>query len=147
MKRFVSTAFAIAVMTCSPAFAQDPGLQKCRAMSDSAQRLACYDALPVAAPAPPAAPARSPLARFGFEDRPQGDELAAAQSHVAGRYDGWGPRSLIRLANGQVWEVIDGSSGWVGANNPKVTVRRGVMDSFFLEFEGLNASPRVRRIQ
>jgi hypothetical protein len=147
MKRVVWLSVAWAATASPFAFAQDSGLQKCRAITEPAQRLACYDALPVATPAPPAAPARSPLARFGFEDRPQGDELASAQSHVAGRYDGWGPRSLIRLANGQVWEVIDGSSGWVGATNPKVTIRRGVMDSFFLEFEGLNASPRVRRIQ
>ena len=143
MKRAAPIAFAAAALAGN-VLAQESGLQKCRAIADSAQRLACYDALPVAAPA---APARSPLARFGFEDRPQGDELASTQSHIAGRYDGWGPRSLIRLANGQVWEVTDGTSGWVGATNPKVTIRRGVMDSFFLEFEGLNASPRVRRVQ
>ena len=142
---------AALVSLASAAHAQDAGLQRCRAIAEAAQRLACYDALPLAAPpasaAAPAAPARSPLARFGFEDRPQGDELPSMQSQVNGRFDGWGPRSLIRLANGQVWEVVDGSSGWVGAVNPKVTLRRGVMDSFFLEFEGLNASPRVRRVQ
>ena len=31
--------------------------------------------------------------------------------------------------------------------NPKVRVRRGALGAFFLEFEGSNRSPKVRRVQ
>jgi hypothetical protein len=149
-----------------PALAvDDAAVQRCRAMTDNAQRLACYDGLPVAppsaprapvaaapaapkpAPSAPAAPSPSLLSRFGFESRAQPDELPEVQSHIPGRFEGWGPRSAIALANGQVWQVIDDSARTAYRENPKVTVRRGSLGSFFLDIEGVNPSPRVRRVQ
>jgi hypothetical protein len=53
----------------------------------------------------------------------------------------------IRLDNGQVWEVIDGIGAAVGPDQREVTVRRGAMGSFFLDFAGTNHSARVRRVQ
>jgi len=135
---------------------------KCRHVADATARLACYDAIPyVAAPvagpasAPPAAtrpaePAsapRSALERFGLVARPPAEDLQSITSSVNADFFGWGPNERIRLDNGQVWEVIDGSTGSVGPANRKVTIRRGALGSFFLEFEGLNSSPRVRRIR
>jgi hypothetical protein len=151
------------------AFADDASLQRCRAMKDSTQRLACYDAIPLGvapvpapamapspsgtAPAPaaaaPAAPASSPtlLQRFGFESRAQPDELPAVESTIPGLFEGWAPRSSFKLANGQVWQVTDETKRTAYLQNPKVKITRGAFGSFFMEIEGIRTSPRVRRVQ
>src|SRR5688572_25609442 len=86
-----------------PALANDGGFKRCRAVKDPAQRLACYDAMPLAdspaAPvAPPAAsprgsapspgaavapaaqPAESGEGRFGLERRTPTAELPTIES-------------------------------------------------------------------
>jgi hypothetical protein len=147
------------------AFADDASLQRCRAMKDSTQRLACYDAIPFGvAPAPamapgpsgaaaaaaaPAAPASSQtlLQRFGFEARAQPEELPSVDSTIPGLFEGWAPRSTFKLANGQVWQVTEETSRTAHIQNPKVKITRGSLGSFFMEIEGVRASPRVRRVQ
>ena len=69
------------------------------------------------------------------------------ESHIPGHFEGWGPSARIKLANGQVWQVVDGTSAFFNRDNPKVVVRRGMMGGFFLEIENSNRSPRVRRVQ
>ncbi len=165
-------AVAVLTLAATAALADDAGLQGCRAIADSAKRLACYDALPIAPPAaaqarPPTGPSASPsagpsaesasvaspaakpslLSRFGFEQRVQPDELPALESYIPGRFEGWGPGSAIKLANGQVWQISDDSTRRAWLENPKVTVRRGAFGSFFLDVEKVNPSPRVRRVQ
>jgi hypothetical protein len=83
----------------------------------------------------------------GLERRAPEAELAAIESHIPGRFDGWGPDSTIKFANGQVWQIADGSSGALWIENPKVRVRRGLLSAFYLEIEGTNRSPRVKRLQ
>ncbi|MDP1899887.1 MAG: hypothetical protein Q8K96_05485 [Rubrivivax sp.] len=142
--------------------ADDAALRRCRALADAPARLACYDALPLGAAAaaataaapgaqtmgtPPvaaAAPAATP-ATFGLEQ--QRAELPEINSRIAGRFEGWGPRSRIRLANGQLWQVSDDSSGVYDLMDPKVTVRRATLGSFILEIEGARRAPRVRRVE
>lgn len=118
-------------------------IARCRALADGAARLACYDALVPPAPAPAAAPA----AGFGLENRqptPMSDTL---ESRLSGRFEGWGPKTRFRLDNGQVWQVIDGSSAATRLTDPKVRITRGSMGTFFMQFEGLNQQPRVRRVE
>ena len=144
------------------AFADDAALQRCRALKDSAQRLACYDAIPMGVPSAPAlapsqpgaaapanAPASSPtlMQRFGFEGRAQPDELPSVESTIPGLFEGWAPRSSFKLANGQVWQVNEETSRMAYLQSPKVKIVRGAMGSFFMEIEGVSQSPRVRRIQ
>ena len=142
-----------------PVLAQD-GLQRCRALTDTTARLACYDALadaavltrtggPAAATAPvaTAAPPRAAEAAFGLPEAKRPDAVEAVHSTVGPRFGGWGPNSRIRLANGQVWQVIDGSSVELPEGARKVSVKRGALGSFYLDFEGLNTSPRVRRVE
>lgn len=69
------------------------------------------------------------------------------ESSVSNDFYGWDPNTRIRLNNGQVWQVIDGSTGTVNADNRRVKVTRGALGSFFLEFEGMNKAPRVRRVE
>jgi hypothetical protein len=155
-----------------PAFANDGAIKRCRAVQDPAKRLACYDALPLgeAAPAPATPPAVAPgraapvpgqpsaalapkpapeglEARFGLERQTPTVELPAIESFIPGPFMGWGPNYRIRLANGQVWQIADDSSRRLDLRDPKVTVRRAALGSFFLDFEGDNRSPRVKRVQ
>lgn len=145
-------------------WADEAGLRRCRGVTDSAARLACYDALPLPVPgarsaeapraaapaqvAPKVAPRTTPAERFGLEHQAAALEQAdMIESRIAGRFEGWGPKSLIRLANGQVWQVVDDTSRMIPRDNPKVTIRRGILGAFYLDIEGDNRSPRVRRVQ
>ena len=168
--------------------AQANTLQQCRSVTDPAQRLACYDALPVAASAPTpsvsaasatattsatnaggavkstagatsttvtetapsplaAAPKPAPVGQFGLEDRIAKATESSISSEIMGKFEGWEPNSRIKLANGQVWQVSDDSSRSVYLKSQKITIRRGALGSFYLEFDGSNYSPRVKRIQ
>lgn len=137
------------------ALADDAALLRCRAIQDGPARLACYDAIAVPAapkaaakaPATAAAPAASSREQFGFEHKQEILKVEAIESTIPGRFEGWRANENIRLANGQVWQVVDDSraSHWI--ENPKVRVRRGALGAFYLEIEGTNRSPRVRRLQ
>jgi hypothetical protein len=179
-KRFMDirlTGLVLALSSATFAHAvDDAAFERCRGIRDAAARLACYDGLPVGAPAtappaPPIAPSRapttaptapsSPAARaptpapatqptpaFGMEARaPAVEPPNTMESSIRGRFEGWGPRSRITLANGTVWQVVDDSSAVLNLDNPKVVIRRGMMGGFFLELETTNRSPRVRRLQ
>jgi hypothetical protein len=152
-----SFAFLTLAVSAPLAYADNAGLQQCRAITDSAQRLACYDALPVtvvpasaAAPSPRAAAAPSAATKvddFGLEEkRASTNQLATVESSINGRFEGWGPNSRITLANGQVWRVMDDSSATLYLDNPKVLVRRGLLGAFYLEINGTNRSPKVKRV-
>lgn len=141
--------------------AQAEALANCRAQAEPMRRLACYDAIALpaarspaastpAAPAAPPAPAGTPVpaaadAGFGLPAASQG--TASIESRIAGVVEGWGPRTQFRLANGQVWQVEDGSSASLYLREPAVRVRRGFAGAYYLEFEGSNRTPRVRRVQ
>ncbi len=126
--------------------ASDAAVNQCRLESLAAKRLACYDAIPVPAvsAAPAAAQAAAPAAasRFGLPS----PAAESVDSRIAGRFEGWGPKTRFTLANGQVWEVEDGSSAALWLDGPAVRVRRGFAGAYYLEIEGSNRSPRVRRL-
>ena len=124
----------------SAALADDSAVLKCRALPEAAGRLACYDAMPLGA---------APGANFGSETiKKKPDELPAAMdSTVAGEFDGWGPNSRIKLANGQVWRIIDDSSAVLPRrSDTKVRIARNVFGTMFLSVEGTNQSAKVRRV-
>lgn len=149
------------------ALADDAGILRCRAIKDSAARLACYDAIavPSAAPAaasqpkagtPAAAAAAAPKAaeapptpaqQFGMEAKTPAAQLEAIESTIPGMFEGWGPNTVITLANGQSWQISDSSSGYIHKENPKVRIRRAFMGSFTLEFEDSSRVAKVRRVK
>jgi hypothetical protein len=153
----------VALAAVSPAQAQNQALQRCPKIDDAAVRLACYDAiLPPAtasaikpavtqptAPAAAAAPGAvaTQIDGFGLASSARNAELAFIESAVNPDFDGWAPNQRISLQNGQVWVVVDGSSGSLRRPGGKVTVRRGLLGSFFMDFEGLTRAPRVNRVQ
>ena len=133
------------------ALAADPTLQQCRSIPDPAARLACYDALPLQAgpaTATPAVPAAEVPAQFGLvREAAPVVELPSIESTIPGHFDGWYPNRRVKLANGQVWQVADGSTRFYDLDNPKVTIRRGVLGAFYLDLSVDNRSIRVRRVE
>jgi hypothetical protein len=161
MTKYLALPLLLAVS--SAALADDAAIQKCRAVADAGQRLACYDAIalapampkparaaaPVAATAPVAAP-QAAEQRFGLEQvkKQENETPKSIESTIVGNFDGWGPNSRIKLANGQVWRVVDGSEAVLTpAQNPKVRIERNFIGTMFLKVEGTNNSAKVRREQ
>lgn len=138
-------------------------LRRCRAIGDDAQRLACYDAIsvgetgtasappiPVAANQAAPAPEPAPAAQFGLERKVQAKqeaEVTNIESTIAGRVDGWRGSTRFTLANGQVWQIADGSQGFYRLDNPRVEIRRGLFGSFYMKLEGANHAPKVKRLK
>jgi hypothetical protein len=153
MKALPLPVLMFALLTASStALADDAALLKCRTLSDTATRVACYDAIPVGVAGPAvaaAAPARTPEQNFGLEAVKQREaQPASIRSTVVGDFDGWGPGSQIRLANGQVWRVIDGSDAVLPrTKDAAVTIERNVFGTLFLKVDGGNSSAKVRRVQ
>jgi hypothetical protein len=137
------------------ALASETALEQCRAIADPSARLACYDGLPLPANAggPTAkveSKARLPEtpAQFGLsrEVTPSVD-LASIESTIPGHFDGWYPRRRVRLANGQVWQVAEETTRLYDLDNPKVTIRRGVLGAYYLDLTVDNRSIRVNRVE
>ncbi len=87
-------------------------------------------------------------AQFGLsrEVTPSVD-LASIESTIPGHFDGWYPRRRIRLANGQVWQVAEETTRLYELDNPKVTIRRGVLGAYYLDLSIDNRSIRVNRVE
>lgn len=162
-------ALLVLLAISGSALADDGALLHCRTIADVAGRVACYDAIPVApaartatgavatpravAAAPvaaPAAPAANTEAGFGLDTmaKDRTADLKSIESTVVGKIEGWGPTTQFKLANGQVWRVVDGSSEWfMERTNPKVVLSRNALGTIFFEVDGAKQPPRVRRIQ
>jgi hypothetical protein len=141
------------------ALASETTLEQCRGIADPSARLACYDGLPLPANAGgPAAKAEAKVeskarmpetpAQFGLsrEVTPSVD-LASIESTIPGHFDGWYPRRRVRLANGQVWQVAEETTRLYDLDNPKVTIRRGVLGAYYLDLTVDNRSIRVNRVE
>lgn len=168
--KLLPTLTAVSLLVPLWTAAQDAGLRRCRLIGDSVARLACYDALPAGAASAPAAPARAaaprapalpatpstpaaaapaaPPAAFGLERQQPREEVQAITSTIPGRFEGWGPHTRFKLANGQIWQVVDGSSAYYELDSPKIRVRRGLIgNTFYLDIEGQTRTPQVRRVE
>ncbi len=144
------------LLASGPALADDASLLRCRTIGDASQRLACYDALPAAAPRAqannaytPAPSARAMEQAFGVapEKKEREQQLKSFTSTIPGRFDGLAPNQQIVLANGQVWRIIDDSSAPVSGINLKVKVERNFVGTTFMVIEGTNTAPKVKRIK
>ncbi len=141
------------LLLSSAALADDAAILKCRSLADTGARLACYDGIQLgarpAAAAVVAAPARDREADFGIEAiKQRAAEPASVTSTVVGEFEGWGPGSQIRLANGQVWRITDGSEAILPRKrDARVTIERNMFGTLFLKVDGSNSSAKVRRVQ
>ncbi len=87
--------------------------------------------------------------RLRVKLRPGTDiEYAAEQTELVGRFRGYEPGTVLSLANGQKWRVVEGSY-WSPAREAekvrKVTVEPGALGSFFMEIEGVGR-PKVKLV-
>lgn len=141
-------ALLVLLSISSTALADDAALLRCRGIADASARLACYDALVVLTSEEKARQTEaSQRERFGLGAQSDKTAPEAIETTIPGHFEGWFPGASIRLANGQVWQVNDGSSGVHYIDNPKVRIRHGVFSAYYLEIEGTNRSPRVTRVQ
>ena len=136
-------------------------MQRCSSVTARDARLACYDSLAAQLAAPtgiPTAAAKpsdkagtvlaaiaAPAGNFGLEVQALKNEPEAIASQIDGLFEGWGPNRAITLANGQVWQINDGSSAVLYLKSPKVKIRRGILGTFVLELDGTNETAKVRR--
>lgn len=149
------------MLVSTAALADDAALVKCRQLEDGPVRLACYNAIPLQPAATAAAPAAAAAyttvaaptkaemeAMFGREPEVlKSARVNAIETSIAGPFDGWVRGQRIRLANGQVWKVVDDTEDVLELNNPKVTVKRGLLGAIFLDIEGAHRNPKVQRVQ
>lgn len=105
----------------------------------------------VSQPAPAAQPvavvATQTPAEFGLERQAQQAQIESIQSRIVGAFRGWEAKSKITLENGQVWQIADGTRGVYSLESPSVTIERGVFGTFFLKIDGVNRSPKVKRLK
>lgn len=155
-------ALFVLLFVSGSALADDAAMLQCRSITEVPARVACYDAIPVGAAAPLAAPVVAAAAAPTPQQREQAFGMATVKapksvtpeqdnsisSTIAGRFDGWSGNELIKLSNGQVWRIVDGSSAVLSPmTDAKVKVERNVIGTYFLKIEGTNNSPKVRRVQ
>jgi len=172
----MKTMFAL-MLVSGAALADDAAMLRCRQVADGPARLACYDAIPlpvtvapstagaiVGAPAASAAAAPQTAAAAGvvvaapsradmenmFGREPailHAQRLETLETSIDGDFDGWVAGQRIRLANGQVWKVVDGSEDTVDLHNPNVTIKRGLFGAIFLDIDGAHRNPKVQRVK
>jgi hypothetical protein len=147
MNRTLITSLALLTLPAAVR-AEDVALRQCRNIGHPVARLACYDALSL--PPAPAASASSTAAgalegQFGLPA--PSERVQELVTRFEGSFEGWRANERIRLANGQVWQVIDGSTGVYELKSPQVTIRRGALGRFVLDIEGAAKRPGVRRVE
>ncbi|MGK5027727.1 hypothetical protein [Janthinobacterium sp. RB2R34] len=155
-------ALFVLLFVSGSALADDVAMLQCRSIAEVPARVACYDAIPVGAAAPLAAPVAAAAAAPTPQQREQAFGMATVKapksatpeqdnsisSTIVGRFDGWSGNELVKLANGQVWRIVDGSSAVLPPmTDAKVKVERNIIGTYFLKIEGTNNSPKVRRVQ
>ena len=119
-------------------------ISKCAAIADSAERLKCFDRA-----APAAKEAQVPKAAdFGKPPAPPREvaQVVAVVREVSRNVRG---QAVFVLDNGQVWRQLDGDDSavreWEAGR--KVTIQRGLLDSFNMTIEGRNGLIKVRRVE
>jgi hypothetical protein len=148
----------------APAGIDPAAVQRCRIIAEAAARLACYDAIalpglgsragwgaPVAPSAVPVTGSPGPAAPtaggFGFEGKLPEGTPDMLDSRIQGRVQEFGNGTRFTLDNGQVWQIVDDTSGFYDLQNPPVRIERALLGSFMMKIEGVNQRPRVRRIR
>ena len=72
----------------------------------------------------------------------------AIQSNIVGEFKGFTNGRKYTLQNGQVWEQIEPASlEGVRRTDPKVTIKPGLFNNWFMKIDGYNTAAKVRRIK
>jgi hypothetical protein len=69
-------------------------------------------------------------------------------SALKGEFRGWQTGTVFELENGQRWRVVDGEYYTnTRLTNPKVTVRPGLLGSWYIRIEGVPIGAKVKRVE
>ncbi|TCM19444.1 hypothetical protein EDF56_10380 [Novosphingobium sp. PhB165] len=146
----IAAGLVLTMLGASPALAASP-LESCRAIGDAAQRLACYDAIPIKGQKA-AAPA-DPVASFGLTET-QKQKVAREQPDVPAPVEDVTSKIAVLSAtqvtfdNGMVWKVTDGSDILTWARiGQEATVKRGTLGGYRLTIQKVNRLAVVTRVQ
>ncbi|RYZ71724.1 MAG: hypothetical protein EOP91_10130 [Lysobacteraceae bacterium] len=72
----------------------------------------------------------------------------AIESNIVGEFKGFANGRKYTLQNGQVWEQVEAASlEGVRRTDPKVTIKPGLFNNWFLRVDGYNTPAKVRRIK
>jgi hypothetical protein len=172
-KRFALSTAILAACAAGGARAEDIDVHKalapCSGISNSADRLACYDKLAgrvsppkakpsaaaaaspaasvAAAPAPAAAPTEEDFGRSKVQEAAKASSLPKINS-VTAKVLGFGRspdrRTQVTLDNGQIWEYQDDPDPLLSIGD-SVTIKHATLGSFML-LTPAKLSHRVRRI-
>lgn len=70
------------------------------------------------------------------------------RSTLVGEFRGFAKGKQYTLANGQVWEQVEAAQlGGVRKTDPAVTIKPGLLNSWYLRIDGYNTTAKVRRIK
>lgn len=76
------------------------------------------------------------------------DAREVISSNIVGEFKGFGGGTILKLENGQVWQVTGGQlEGIKALTNPRVTIRPGLIGGWNLQVEGYNSVAKVKRIE
>ncbi|MEO8001600.1 MAG: hypothetical protein ABI644_06965 [Arenimonas sp.] len=85
------------------------------------------------------------LVRIGFDDS---DARELVTSNIIGEFKGFYRGVVLKLENGQSWQVTDGElTGIKAASNPKVSIRPGLIGGWRLQVDGYNSVAKVKRVK
>jgi hypothetical protein len=77
-----------------------------------------------------------------------GGDRGEIVSRVDGVFDGWNRNTVLKLENGQWWQVTESTSFAVPEmQSPTVTISPAMLGSWLMKVEGYNRSARVTRIR
>ncbi|MEO6173047.1 MAG: hypothetical protein ABIP02_08015 [Arenimonas sp.] len=83
--------------------------------------------------------------RIGFDDSDAREDIS---SNIIGEFKGFGGGTILKLENGQSWQVVSGElSGIRAMTNPKVNIRPGLIGGWRLQVDGYNSVAKVKRIK
>lgn len=88
-----------------------------------------------------------PEQTFGLENRQREGALDVLSSRIAGKVTQFQSGTRFTLDNGQIWQIVDNTSGVYELESPPVRIERALLGSFLMTIEGVNQRPRVRRIR
>lgn len=72
----------------------------------------------------------------------------AIESTIVGEFRGFAKGRKYTLANGQVWEQIEPASlAGVRRTDAKVSIKPGMLGSWFMKIDGYNTAAKVRRVK
>ena len=72
----------------------------------------------------------------------------AIQSNIVGEFKGFANGRKYTLQNGQVWEQVEPASlEGIRRTDPKVTIKPGLFNNWFMKIDGYNTAAKVRRIK